>query len=86
MLLIFLQVSDLKGCNNEASKLQGIKAIPQNYLIGIDGKTGVINISEFFLSIKLVIMFKGKLFYFVLQYRGGSEVLVLTFFMHLICG
>ncbi|MCS3554612.1 hypothetical protein EDF66_105234 [Sphingobacterium sp. JUb20] len=31
-------------------------------------------------------MFKGKLFYFVLQHRGESEVLVLTFFMHLICG
>lgn len=32
------QVSDLKGWNNTASKLYGIKAIPQNYLINPQGK------------------------------------------------
>ncbi|WP_227256316.1 TlpA disulfide reductase family protein [Pedobacter sp. MR2016-19] len=32
------QVSDLKFWNNEVAKLYGIRAIPQNFLIGPDGK------------------------------------------------
>lgn len=36
--LTWTQVSDLKFWNNEAAKLYGIQAIPQNYLIGPDGK------------------------------------------------
>jgi len=31
-------VSDLKGWQNEATKLNGIQAVSQNYLIGPDGK------------------------------------------------
>ncbi len=30
-------VSDLRGWNNEAARLYGVRAIPQNYLIGPDG-------------------------------------------------
>ena len=36
--LSWTQVSDLKFWNNEAVKLYGIRAIPQNFLIGPDGK------------------------------------------------
>jgi len=53
-------VSDLKGCNNEASKLYGIKAIPQNYLIGHDGKIVAINVKGEFLFKKLKQILEGK--------------------------
>lgn len=36
--LTWTQVSDLKFWNNEAAKLYGIQAIPQNYLIDPSGK------------------------------------------------
>jgi len=36
--LIWTQISDLKGWGNAASQLYGVKGIPQNYLIGPDGK------------------------------------------------
>ena len=36
--LLWTQVSDLKGWGNEAGKLYGIQSIPQNILIGPDGK------------------------------------------------
>lgn len=36
--LTWTNVSDLKFWNNEAAKLYGVRGIPQNYLIGPDGK------------------------------------------------
>ncbi len=36
--LVWTQVSDLKGWGNEAGKIYGIQSIPQNVLIGPDGK------------------------------------------------
>lgn len=36
--LTWIHVSDLKGWQNEAAKAYGIQAVPQNYLIGPDGK------------------------------------------------
>jgi len=36
--LIWTQVSDLKGWQNEAAKLYGVQAIPQNFLIDPEGK------------------------------------------------
>ena len=36
--LTWTQVSDLKGWANAASQMYGVKGIPQNYLIGPDGK------------------------------------------------
>ena len=36
--LTWTQVSDLKGWANVASQMYGVKGIPQNYLIGPDGK------------------------------------------------
>ena len=36
--LEWTQLSDLKFWNNEVAKLYGIRAIPQNFLIGPDGK------------------------------------------------
>lgn len=36
--LAWTQVSDLQGWNNAASKMYGVKGIPQNYLVGPDGK------------------------------------------------
>nr|WP_121273535.1 TlpA disulfide reductase family protein [Pedobacter schmidteae] len=36
--LTWTQVSDLKGWANAASQLYGVKGIPQNYLVGPDGK------------------------------------------------
>ncbi|KKX47133.1 MULTISPECIES: hypothetical protein [Sphingobacterium] len=42
------------------SKLYGIKAIPQNYLIGPDGKIVAINVKGEFLFKKLKQIFEGK--------------------------
>jgi peroxiredoxin len=42
--LMWTQVSDLKGWGNEAGKLYGIQSIPQNILIGPDGKIVARNI------------------------------------------
>ncbi|WP_270089819.1 TlpA disulfide reductase family protein [Sphingobacterium sp. SYP-B4668] len=42
--LPWTQVSDLKGWKNEAAQLYGIRAIPQNYLIGPDGKIVAVNL------------------------------------------
>jgi len=36
--LSWTNVSDLKFWNNEAAKLYGVRGIPQNFLIGPDGK------------------------------------------------
>lgn len=36
--LSWVQLSDLKGWQNKAAKAYGIQAVPQNYLIGPDGK------------------------------------------------
>jgi peroxiredoxin len=36
--LAWQQVSDLKGWDNEAGKLYGVRAIPDNFLVGPDGK------------------------------------------------
>jgi peroxiredoxin len=36
--LSWQHVSDLKGWNNSAAKLYAIRSIPNNYLIGKDGK------------------------------------------------
>lgn len=36
--LIWTQVSDLKGWDNEAAKLYGVRGIPQNFLIDPSGK------------------------------------------------
>ena len=36
--LSWQHVSDLKGWNNSVAKLYGIRFIPNNYLIGKDGK------------------------------------------------
>jgi peroxiredoxin len=51
--LTWPQVSDLKGWSNEASQLYSIKAIPQNYLIGPDGKIVAINLKGEQLTKKL---------------------------------
>ena len=42
--LTWTQVSDLKFWNNEAAKLYGIQAIPQNFLLNKEGKIIAINI------------------------------------------
>jgi len=36
--LTWTQVSDLKGWKNEVAQLYSIQSIPQNFLIGPDGK------------------------------------------------
>ncbi|MBO2007823.1 TlpA disulfide reductase family protein [Hymenobacter negativus] len=36
--LTWTQVSDLRGWQNQAAQLYGVRSIPQNYLIGPDGK------------------------------------------------
>ncbi len=42
--LDWTQLSDLKGWKNEAGQLYGIRSIPQNFLIGPDGKILAINL------------------------------------------
>lgn len=42
--LTWTQLSDLKGWKNEAAQLYGVRAIPQNYLIGPDGTILAINL------------------------------------------
>jgi len=42
--LPWAQVSDLRGFNNEVARLYGVRGIPQNYLIGPDGKIVAINL------------------------------------------
>ena len=36
--LTWRHVSDLKGWDNEAAKLYGVKSVPTNFLIDTDGK------------------------------------------------
>ena len=40
----WVQVADLKGWNNEAAVLYGVRAVPQNYLIDPSGTIIAINI------------------------------------------
>ena len=36
--LVWTQVSDMKGWENAAAKMYGVRSIPANFLIGPDGK------------------------------------------------
>ncbi|MBE9582836.1 AhpC/TSA family protein [Mucilaginibacter sp. JRF] len=51
--LEWTQVSDLKYWKNEAAELYGVRAIPQNFLIGPDGKIVAKNLTGDKLSAKL---------------------------------
>jgi hypothetical protein len=42
--LTWTQVSDLRGWQNEATKLYGIQSIPQNFLIDPTGKILAVNL------------------------------------------
>lgn len=52
--LDWTQLSDLKGWGNEASILYGVAGIPQNYLIGPDGKILAVNLKGEMLHEKLI--------------------------------
>lgn len=56
--LAWTQVSDLKGWENEASQLYGVRAIPQNFLIDPNGKIIAKNIRGEELQTKLAELFK----------------------------
>lgn len=51
--LTWTHVSDLKGWQNEAATLYGVKMVPTNYLIGPDGKIVAKNLREAELQSKL---------------------------------
>jgi peroxiredoxin len=51
--LTWTQVSDLKGWKNEAAQIYSVKAIPQNFLIGPDGKIVGKNLRGNYLATKL---------------------------------
>jgi peroxiredoxin len=51
--LTWTHVSDLKGWQNEAAVLYGVKMVPTNYLIGPDGKIVAKNLREAALQSKL---------------------------------
>lgn len=55
--LVWTQVSDLKGWKNEAAILYSVRAIPQNFLVGPDGKIVAKNIRGEELSKKLAEIF-----------------------------
>ncbi|MBB4804677.1 peroxiredoxin [Flavobacterium nitrogenifigens] len=57
--LTWTHVSDLKGWQNEAAVLYGVKMVPTNYLIGPDGKIVAKNLREAELQSKLKAIF-GK--------------------------
>lgn len=57
--LTWPHISDLKGFNNEAAKLYGVQAIPQNFLISPDGKIVATNLKGKELQEKLAEIFKG---------------------------
>lgn len=42
--LSWAQVSDLRGFDNQVARLYGVRGIPQNYLIGPDGKIVAVNL------------------------------------------
>ena len=56
--LTWTQVSDLKGWKNEVAQLYAIQAIPQNFLIGPDGKIIAKNIRGGELENKLAELLK----------------------------
>ncbi|MDP9076153.1 MAG: AhpC/TSA family protein [Bacteroidota bacterium] len=56
--LKWIQVSDLKGWNNAVSRLYGIRAVPQNFLIDKDGKIIGIGLIGETLDNKLAELFK----------------------------
>ncbi|RKR81856.1 peroxiredoxin [Mucilaginibacter gracilis] len=53
----FIQVSDLKGGSNEAALLYQVRSIPQNYLVGPDGKIIAKNLRGDALQEKLASLF-----------------------------
>lgn len=56
--LTWTQVSDLKGWDNQAAKLYHVRGIPQNFLIGPDGKIAAMNLRGEALEKKLAEIFK----------------------------
>ncbi len=56
--LVWTQVSDLKGWNNEAAKLYDVKSIPQNFLIDPNGVVIGKNLRGGELNAKLAAIFK----------------------------
>jgi peroxiredoxin len=56
--LVWAQVSDLKGWNNEVAKLYGVRFIPQNFLIDPNGVVIGKNLRDEELSAKLATIFK----------------------------
>ena len=56
--LVWNQVSDLKYWNNDVANLYRISSIPQNFLIGPDGKIIAKNLRGADLEIKLAEIFK----------------------------
>jgi peroxiredoxin len=58
--LVWTQVSDLKYWNNEAAGLYGVRSIPQNFLIGPDGKIIAKNLRGDDLDEKLAELLGGK--------------------------
>ena len=58
--LAWTQVSDLKYWDNDVAKLYGVRAIPQNFLIGPDGKILAKNIRGEELGKKLAELLQPK--------------------------
>ncbi|MCD8739857.1 AhpC/TSA family protein [Mucilaginibacter roseus] len=58
--LAWTQVSDLKYWKNEVAELYGVRAIPQNFLIGPDGKIVAKNLTGDKLSAKLNEIYKDN--------------------------
>lgn len=54
----WLQVSDLKGWNNEVGRLYGVRAVPAMFLVGKDGKIIAVNLRGETLNTKLAELFK----------------------------
>jgi hypothetical protein len=54
------QVSDLKGWENSAAILYGIRSVPFNFLIGPDGKILARNLREEHLQEELARIFKAE--------------------------
>ncbi|GAA4915448.1 TlpA disulfide reductase family protein [Mucilaginibacter defluvii] len=57
--LVWTQVSDLKYWKNEVAELYGVRAIPQNFLIGPDGKIVAKNLTGDKLSATLAEIYKA---------------------------
>src|SRR3569833_707087 len=57
--LTWTQVSDLKYWKNGAAELYAIQAIPQNFLIGPDGKIVAVNLFGYYLYKQMPLKFKN---------------------------